>query len=198
MDELGRATGATYRTAEDGLRRYRPQQRPAVCLLHLSARPGARRAPAGGRTPALQRRHLLPSHRPADPGGGQPQGPGEKRQALLDDPVKGTGAAQAIVRLWARQVSRTVEAALAVQTCGRPVVVLQGLAALTPHRQSHQLDGSHRRARASGPRHRPDRAFRAAGSRLNTHRSAAALISSLDEKTSAWSSTRRRSLRLCS
>jgi hypothetical protein len=60
------------------------------------------------------------------------KGQEEKRQALLDDPVKGTGAAQAIVRLWARQVSRTVEAALAAQTCGRPVVVLQGLAALHP------------------------------------------------------------------
>lgn len=60
------------------------------------------------------------------------KGQEEKRQALLDDPVKGAGAAQAIVRLWARQVSRTVEAALAAQTCGRPVVVLQGLAALHP------------------------------------------------------------------
>jgi hypothetical protein len=60
------------------------------------------------------------------------KGQEEKRQALLDDPVKGAGAAQAIVRLWARQVGRTVEAALATQTCGRPVVVLQGLAALHP------------------------------------------------------------------
>lgn len=60
------------------------------------------------------------------------KGQEERRQALLEDPVTGAGAAQAIVRLWARQVSRTVEAELAAQTCGRPVVVLQGLAALHP------------------------------------------------------------------
>jgi hypothetical protein len=60
------------------------------------------------------------------------KGQEKKRQALLEDPVKGAGAAQAIVRLWARQVSRAAEAALATQTCGRPVVVLQGLAALHP------------------------------------------------------------------
>ncbi len=34
------------------------------------------------------------------------KGQEDRRQALLDDPVKGAGAAQAIVRLWARQVAR--------------------------------------------------------------------------------------------
>ena len=56
----------------------------------------------------------------------------ERRQQLLEDPVKGPGAAQSILRLWAKEVGRTVEQRLAEQACGRPVVVLRGMAALHP------------------------------------------------------------------
>jgi hypothetical protein len=63
-----------------------------------------------------------------------------RRQGLLNDPVRGAGAAESILRLWARAVSRVIADALAA--CGptespsmsgsRPVVVLRGLAALHP------------------------------------------------------------------
>ena len=63
-----------------------------------------------------------------------------RRQDLLNDPSRGGGAAESILRLWARAVTRFIADALAV--CGpaealsapesRPVVVLRGLAALHP------------------------------------------------------------------
>ncbi|MBN1139878.1 MAG: hypothetical protein JXM73_25120 [Anaerolineae bacterium] len=56
----------------------------------------------------------------------------ERRQQLLQDPTKGKGASESILRLWGRQVSRTVQEELSTGACGRPVVVLRGLAALHP------------------------------------------------------------------
>lgn len=57
----------------------------------------------------------------------------ERRQALLDDPKQGKGAAQSIMRLWAREVIRLVDERLSTsQEPGRPVIVLRGLAALHP------------------------------------------------------------------
>lgn len=59
-----------------------------------------------------------------------------RRQELLNDPHRGAGAAESILRLWARSVTRVIADALS--TCGstespsRPVVVLRGLAALHP------------------------------------------------------------------
>ena len=63
-----------------------------------------------------------------------------RRQALLNDPNRGAGAAESILRLWARAVTRVI--AKALTTCegtessampvSRPVVVLSGLAALHP------------------------------------------------------------------
>ena len=62
-----------------------------------------------------------------------------RRQDLLNDPSRGAGAAESILRLWARAVTRVIADALAA--CGptaapsprsRPVVVLRGLAALHP------------------------------------------------------------------
>jgi len=63
-----------------------------------------------------------------------------RRQDLLNDPNRGAGAAESILRLWARAVTRVIADALT--TCegtessampgGRPVVVLHGLAALHP------------------------------------------------------------------
>ena len=56
----------------------------------------------------------------------------EERESLLNDP-EATGSADGIVRLWKRQTFRTITAAL--QQTGedeRPVIILQGLAALHP------------------------------------------------------------------
>jgi hypothetical protein len=57
----------------------------------------------------------------------------EKRGELLNDASKGSGAAQAIMRLWARNLSREIARTLEESTKeGRPVIVLKGLAALHP------------------------------------------------------------------
>jgi hypothetical protein len=63
-----------------------------------------------------------------------------RRQDLLNDPSRGAGAAESILRLWARAVTRVIADALAA--CrpaessavpgSRPVVALRGLAALHP------------------------------------------------------------------
>ena len=58
----------------------------------------------------------------------------ERRQQLLNDPLKTSSVTEAIMRLWARTVSRNITSRLeAAQPEGRrPVVVLRGLAALHP------------------------------------------------------------------
>lgn len=57
----------------------------------------------------------------------------EKREALLQDPARGTQAAESILRLWARRCSEAIYARLQAEPpTGRPVVVLRGLAALHP------------------------------------------------------------------
>jgi len=58
----------------------------------------------------------------------------ERRQQLLNDPLKTSSVTEAIMRLWARAVSRTIISSLeASQPEGRhPVVVLRGLSALHP------------------------------------------------------------------
>src|SRR5438270_11783004 len=58
----------------------------------------------------------------------------ERRQQLLNDPLKTGGVTEAIMRLWARTISRDITKRLeTVQSQGeRPVVVLRGLAALHP------------------------------------------------------------------
>ena len=58
----------------------------------------------------------------------------ERRQQLLTDPLKTSSVTEAILRLWARAVSRSITSRLeAPQPQGRhPVVVLRGLAALHP------------------------------------------------------------------
>ena len=61
------------------------------------------------------------------------EGQEERRQALLEDPVKSTGAAQSILRKWARALEGEIQTRLADQNWdGRPIVVLHGLAALHP------------------------------------------------------------------
>ncbi len=61
------------------------------------------------------------------------KGQEERRQELLNDPTKSSGAAISILRLWARVLNRVVAGRLAAQGWeGRPVVVLRGLAALHP------------------------------------------------------------------
>lgn len=61
------------------------------------------------------------------------KGQEERREELLNDPVKGNGAATSILRLWARAVSREIAERLrAPGSAGKAVVVLQGLAALHP------------------------------------------------------------------
>lgn len=59
-----------------------------------------------------------------------------RRQELLSDPSRGAGAAESILRLWARTVTRAIAGSLDVcgsaAATGRPVVVLRGLAALHP------------------------------------------------------------------
>lgn len=58
----------------------------------------------------------------------------QRRGDLLNDPVKGAGAAQSVVRLWARRLSQTITNHLAdgMREQQQPVVVLYGLAALHP------------------------------------------------------------------
>jgi hypothetical protein len=58
----------------------------------------------------------------------------ERRQQLLNDPLKQSGTAEAMMRLWARTLSREITTRLedAAQQERRPVVVLRGLAALHP------------------------------------------------------------------
>ena len=57
-----------------------------------------------------------------------------RRQQLLNDPLKTNSVTEAILRLWARAISRDIMARLeaTVAEKGRPVVVLCGLAALYP------------------------------------------------------------------
>ena len=58
----------------------------------------------------------------------------ERRQQLLNDPLKQSSVTEAIMRVWARAVSREITTRLeeTAQQEGRPVVVLRGLAALHP------------------------------------------------------------------
>ena len=57
----------------------------------------------------------------------------ERRRELLEDPLKSSGAALSIMRLWSRTLTREIESKLEEEhTGGRPVVVLMGLAALHP------------------------------------------------------------------
>lgn len=61
------------------------------------------------------------------------KGQEKRREELLDDPMKGSGAATSILRLWARRLSQEIAIRLAAAApSGRPVVVLRGLAALHP------------------------------------------------------------------
>jgi hypothetical protein len=58
----------------------------------------------------------------------------ERRQQLLNDSLKRSGTAEAIMRLWARTLNRDITSKLeeTAQQGKRPVVVLSGLAALHP------------------------------------------------------------------
>jgi len=58
----------------------------------------------------------------------------ERRQQLLNDPLKQNSMTEAIMRLWARTVTRDITTRLeeTVQQERRPVVVLRGMAALHP------------------------------------------------------------------
>jgi len=57
----------------------------------------------------------------------------QRREVLLADPVKGTGAADSLLRLWTRRVGRDIASQLETNgSTARPVVVLRGLAALHP------------------------------------------------------------------
>ena len=57
----------------------------------------------------------------------------ERRTQILNDPMKGSNAAQSILRLWARRLSTQITELLAtVEATTRPIVVLQGMAALHP------------------------------------------------------------------
>ena len=58
----------------------------------------------------------------------------ERRQHLLNDPLKQSSTTEAMMRLWARTLSREITTKLeeTVEQGGRPVVVLRGLAALHP------------------------------------------------------------------
>ena len=58
----------------------------------------------------------------------------ERRQQLLNDPLKQSSTTEAIMRLWARTLNRNITTRLeeTVQQERRPVVVLRGLAALHP------------------------------------------------------------------
>jgi hypothetical protein len=58
----------------------------------------------------------------------------ERRQQLLNDPLKQSSAAEAILRLWSRALSREITSKLeeTAPQGKRPVVVLRGLATLHP------------------------------------------------------------------
>lgn len=58
----------------------------------------------------------------------------ERRQQLLNDPLKASSVTEAIMRLWARAVSRNITSRLETSQPegGHPVVTLRGLAALHP------------------------------------------------------------------
>jgi hypothetical protein len=58
----------------------------------------------------------------------------ERRQQLLNDPLKLSSTAEAMMRLWARTLSREITTKLeeTAQQGRKPVVVLRGLAALHP------------------------------------------------------------------
>ncbi len=61
------------------------------------------------------------------------KGQEEKREQLLNDPLKASGTAVAVTRLWARNLSREISGKLETPpSSGRPVIVLRGLAALHP------------------------------------------------------------------
>lgn len=57
-----------------------------------------------------------------------------KRQALLDDPAKGAGASESLLRIWSGAASTVIDELLRCppETGGRPVVILRGTAALHP------------------------------------------------------------------
>jgi len=57
----------------------------------------------------------------------------QRREGLLNDPIKGEGAAISILGIWSGAVARAISHRLAEQPpTGRPVIVLRGLAALHP------------------------------------------------------------------
>ncbi len=58
----------------------------------------------------------------------------ERRQQLLNDPLKQSSTAEAMMRLWARTLSREIATSLegTAQQGRKPVVVLRSLAALHP------------------------------------------------------------------
>jgi hypothetical protein len=58
----------------------------------------------------------------------------ERRQQLLNDPLKSSGVTEAMMRLWVRTISRNITTGLETAQAeeGRPVIVLRGLAALHP------------------------------------------------------------------
>ncbi len=58
----------------------------------------------------------------------------ERRQQLLNDPLKQSSTTEAMIRLWARTLSREITTRLeeTAQQGKKPVVVLRGLAALHP------------------------------------------------------------------
>ena len=57
----------------------------------------------------------------------------ERRQQFLNDPLKTASISEAIMRLWAKAISREIVARLETASdAGRPVVVLRGMAALHP------------------------------------------------------------------
>jgi hypothetical protein len=61
------------------------------------------------------------------------EGQEARRQQLLEEAGSRTGAMNSIVRLWARALCRSIEEALSTaKGKGRPVIILQGLAALHP------------------------------------------------------------------
>lgn len=61
------------------------------------------------------------------------QGQEVRRQELLSDPTKASGAAASIMRRWAGELRQAMAACLAETSAGpRPVFVLSGLAALHP------------------------------------------------------------------
>ena len=57
----------------------------------------------------------------------------ERRTEILNDPAKGANAAQSILRMWARRLSKEIETQLAtIAPTAQPIVVLRGMAALHP------------------------------------------------------------------